>query len=296
MLMVTGCAHLEPYTAGMKYGLKAGPANRTSIMRAANSKQWEYITRVCEGTIPAETPNVKDYACKYQAEKDGPNKIKSVACDEVIEAYGAYQPKSLDFQHAAGAKYAECDLWTELFEQVVHWGNADQGVKVLKKLEQDGTPVQKEYVRYLQSHIGKDYFNLSANNEIKFSLDYIGKWLIANGHTDLCDEVVASASGSSEWAKVWTLPYLKKASCTNGSSIANELLLSDNHDHHLWACQTLGSIGGKRELKKTKVLSKSDPYVVVKKEIRNDRLYEIKIYPVREACLAESGKIEIRMK
>ena len=90
------------------------------------------------------------------------------------------------------------------------------------------------------------------------------------------------------------IPYLKAAGCKEGIPVMVSSLTSDTANHRKWACQALGKVGTRAELDKVKTLAETDTYNFVREEERNGRIWGVKVYPVREACLAAFGKIKLR--
>ena len=264
------------------------PLERKQIEDANKNGDLATLERACSGQARLRYSGDKRRACQYLKR----HKSSKGTCDDVVARYKGTS-KDWPLQQSFGREFAKCNKWTEMFEVVVHWGNRAEGAKLLAMLDSEGVKVEEAWVAYLDSHKGAAFFAMGGNTA-KFALDNIGKWLLKKGAKGHCRSVVAAATGANEIARAWVLPYLKGAGCAEGAVVANSLLTSDRANHRMWACQTLGIIGGKNAAAKLEVLAASDPYNEVREERRGGRVWGVKVWPVRDACKAAAGKIKLR--
>lgn len=287
MTLATGC--------GFAAGLLA-PADITSVNSAVSRKDEAWLDKVCKGEYPARKDSDKEYACHQLDRLRGPSKALAASCEEVIKSYEDAPKEDFTFVSAMGNKMAECGHYSYLFEHVVHWGNGNEGVKLLNELEDKGKPMEAEFKKYLESHKGPQYFAVKdgAKNDVLYGMDHITQWLIGKGRTQLCGAFAESAKGAGLVSRVATMDYFKQAKCKEGIPLATELLLEELPGDRILGCEILGAIGDGSVLEKVKIVAESDGFSTVKEEERNGRVWATKVYPVRDACLEASGKIKLR--
>lgn len=287
MTLATGCSLVT--------GLIA-PADTSSINSAVSRKDEAYLEKVCNGESMARSDSDKEYACNQLERLRGPGKALAATCDDVVQKYDDASKDEYSFVASMADKMAECGHYAYLFEHVVHWGNNKEGAKLLGELEGKGKPVEAEFVKYLGSHKGPKFFAVEKNrkNDVLYGMDHITKWLIDKGSTQHCAAIAESATGANIVARVSVMDYFKEAKCKEGIPLAVELLLEDLPGDRTLGCNILGAIGDASVLEKVKVVAETDGFSTVKEEERNGRVWATKVYPVRDACLAASGKIKLR--
>ncbi|MCK6589778.1 MAG: hypothetical protein L6Q76_19575 [Polyangiaceae bacterium] len=236
------------------------------------------------------------YACKKLEALRAPAKIAALSCGEVTSYYENSSKEDASAVALVGRKLAECGEYTYLFERVVHWGNGGEGKQILIKLEEEGKPVEAEFVKYLASHKGPQFFPMEKNKGlvVKYTIHHISQWLVEKGHTQHCAAFAESATGANEWARTAVLWYFEQNKCKEGIPLATELLLDEEGGTRGYACEILGVIGDASVADKVKTLAETDDFSEVVEEEREGRVYAMKVYPVREACRAAYGKIKLR--
>ena len=263
----------------------------SEIRKADQENNITFLKEVCDGTRNSR-PYTKTEACRMLKTRES----LQGTCDNVMERFKKTTLKRKTIDHFA-LEMAECGMWTEFFEEIAHLGNAKRQPAlsyVEQKMKAKKVSVKAKYIEYLNQHKGKKFFALKKL-ETRYALQHIGNWLVDSNHLDLCNQVVASAKGASEIAQVWTLPYLTEAKCTKkGSKIAQGLLASDYADHRKWSCNALAKIGNKSHIKKLKILATTDSFKRIREERRGGRIWAVEEYPVRDACKAAMGKIQLR--
>ena len=264
------------------------PVETKEVDKANAYRDLATLDKICAGEVRLRYDRDKERACTYAAR----HRAVEGDCASLVERYES-TTKDWKMQKTMGEQFATCEMYTEFFEQVVHWGNQDEGVRLLAHLDEAGHPMEEKFAAYAQSHQGASFMNI-GENEAKFALDYIGKWLVAKGSTGHCDVVVEAARDAKEIAKVWVMPYLKKSGCAAGAEIATDLLLSDSAQHRVWACQALGEIGAAKHLKAIHTMAENDGFSQVREEQRDGRIWAVKEWPVRDACRAAYGKVDLR--
>lgn len=269
-------------------------ATVTDINVADGRGDEKYIRDVCAGKRLAKDKESKDYACFFAEKYDKPKKALEADCGSIMAAYDDSPKDELSFVIQMSKKIADCGLYAELFEQVVHYGNHNEGVKILDSLASSGYPVKDEWSKYLSSHQGSQFFPAEEEAYIKYGLSHIGAWLVQGGHKDLCASTARAAAGASEAAQVWVMPYFTDATCKEGIPLMVGLLGSSNPTHRKWSCQALAKIGDKSSGAKVKILAETDAHVVEREEVRGNNVYLVKEYPVRDACQQAYGQIQLR--
>jgi len=277
-LFFTGCTLLQAIK----------PVERDELLKADEEGNVEFLKSVCAGDKRVRYSDDKRKACNMVKRHEAAN----VDCSNVVEAYENTPKNSEEFVGSMATKLAECGEHTFIFEHVVHWGNNAEGARILAKLEKEGQPMEEKFVEYASSHKGKAFLP----KHTKFSLDYIGKWLIKKGSTGHCALIADAVKDGTELAKVWAFPYFKDAKCAaEGVPIAAEVLLSDSAQHRIWACATLGKLGDASVLGKVETLATTDAYSeIVEERTNSGSLVAVKVWPVRDACTAAAGKIKLR--
>jgi len=273
------------------------PYEPKDIQAAKEQGDMALLKKVCDGEARVRYDSSKSEACtaikRAEAVSGGTAKDGTKGgCDTLVKRYEETS-QDWDTHKALAKQFVECKFYKQLFEMVVHWGNSNEGTRLLGELEDEGHPIEAEFVKYANEHKGAKFLAVKKV-ETKFALKAIGGWLTKKGHTGHCKLYGEVAQGASETARVWMMPYLKDSKCKEGVGVAVELLLSDSATHRRWACQTLAVVGTPKEIRKLKVLAQTDSYSQVREEQRNGRIWAVKEWPVREACKSAVGKIQLR--
>jgi hypothetical protein len=198
---------------------------------------------------------------------------------------------------SAAKRVAECDQYPYLFEHVVHYGESE-GEKILVELEKGGAPVEAEFAKYLASHKGPQFFALKEGrpNDAVYGLRHITHWLVQKGRgAQYCPAIADAAKGANMTARMSLFDYLRDVKCKEGIAVGVETLLDDEARNRSLSCILLGSIGDASVLDKVKTVADTDGYSTVKEQERDGRIFGMKVYPVRDACLEAYGKIKLRM-
>lgn len=263
------------------------PVEHRDVRAALQTNNTALLKDICSGKRRVRYSGDRRTAC---------NHLKQAAatkgtCEDALARYKSVR-KSQALVNSFAKEFAKCGHWDAIFEHLAHYGNRMQQPALLS-LEDSGAPLKAKYVQYLSTHKGPRFFAMGGATA-HYALQHIGNWLVKKGHTDLCPQVAAAATGANPVAQAWVLPYLKTTKCTQGAPIAANLLLANNANHRKWACQALAVIGGKRDAKKMAILANTDPYSVVREVRRNGRIWATKEYPVRAACRQAVGKVKLR--
>ncbi|GEM_PF-2564898 len=263
------------------------PVENRQIRAAIKNNDMALLQDVCDGKRRVRYDSDRSRACKHIKQQSA----TKGTCDDAVARYkGA--PKNQKLVESFAREFAKCGHFTEIFEMLAHYGNG-RYQRAIGMLAKEGVPMKKQWVKYMRTHKGRRFFAMGGATA-HYGLQHIGNWLVAKGHTDLCKDYIAAATGASTVAQVWVMPYLKDAKCKGGAALVSGLLTADKANHRKWACQTLGVIGGKRAAKKMAVLASTDPYSVIREQRRGGRIWATKEFPVRAACKQAYGKIKLR--
>ena len=244
-----------------------------------------YLKKVCAGEVRLRYEGDKGEACDWLAKREALN--TPVDCDTVVKVYEQSPKAESAFQLKMGKKFVECGKIKETFETLV-----PDSFELLNVLEDGGVNMDAAWVKYLQENKGSGFM---ATKNVVAAMRKINDWLAKKAHLGHCAETLAAATGASEAARVWVMPYYSEAQCKDGAPMVAELLLSDTADHRMWACNALGAIGGKAVLAKVQTLAQSDGFSTLREtQAASGNVYGVKVYPVREACEAAAGKIKLR--
>ena len=264
------------------------PVDTPDVKAAKERKDVAWLKQVCDGEMRVKYDMVKYDACQYQKELDATGGATGKTdCGTVVERYKAAPKQDDGFVITMSKEMASCGKYTELFELVAHWG--DDG-RVLIAL--DSASLDDEFEKYAKSHIGPSFLNIEHGDH---AMRHISHWLEKKRHFGHCESVAEAAKDADEKVRAWSLPYLREAKCKTGIPIAVGLLTSDKPSHRMWACQALAHFGDASVLPKVKILANTDSFHELQ-EVRGNSgaMYATKVYPVREACVAAAGKIELR--
>lgn len=272
------------------------PITHPQIQYAMKNKDLDMLKKVCSGEWKVDVQSDRNISCdvvrKAEAEEAAKN-ASNIPCEQLSETYKNVPKDSEATVTAFGKAFAKCGMYKELFEQVAHWGNSGEGVRILNTVEAAGFPVEQEFVKYAKANPGPKFMNTDTT---QYNLDYITKYLIKKGSLGHCATLAAAGKGASEVARVWMLPYFRAAKCKEGLPITHELLLSNTPKYRMWACDALGDYGDATSLKKANTLGANDGYSEVQEQQGSDgRVWGMKVYPVQDACKEAAGKIKLRL-
>ncbi|MCX5744087.1 MAG: hypothetical protein NT062_16485 [Proteobacteria bacterium] len=215
---------------------------------AKKNNDVAYLTKVCNGEIRLRVESDKREACAWLAATAPLN------CETLVQSYADGPgkrttmpgPDDLAIQLKMAKKFLECGKIKETFELVVQDSYATEGAMLIE-LEDGGEKVEDAWVKYLQENKGAAFMEARSPES---AMGQINKWLEKKHHVGHCTETIAAATGASELARVWVMPHFSEAQCTAAAPLVADLLLSENSDHRLWACNALGTIGSKAVLAK----------------------------------------------
>lgn len=234
---------------------------------------------------------------------------KSTDCAFVMKVYKETPRRHPNYQNnrdvwgeewgpRLGKKLAGCGEYNVIFEQMsVHQTDhpdSEAGVDLLARIEKSGAPLDAEWLKYLASHPGPKLLPIEYDG---LAMKHIGIWLTNAGHTGHCAEFGAALTGAKLGPTGNGLKYyLWPNKCAKEAvPVAVELLTSDNELARQTSCEALGDLGDGSVLPKLKILASSDSYnEVVEKTSDSGAVYGVKVFPVRDACKAAAGKIELR--
>jgi hypothetical protein len=260
------------------------------INDAADRQDIDFLRTVCNGGRPTRFADGKEYACDRLKRLESRQQALGADCVNVRATFDTSDTHDADYVTAMAKKIAGCGHWEHVFQAILLKGNNKAGVQMLMALDNDGFPVEQEWAKYLDTHVGPNFFPVEHLELLwgvsEHPMDRIGDWLIAKGRTQYCPEVAKAAKSARDSARAGAMRYLTTAVCKEGLAILVSVLASDNEEHRLLACKALGAVGGKDELEKVLIVAQTDPASEVQ-----DR---VKTYPLREACLAAAGKIQLR--
>ena len=194
-------------------------------------------------------------------------------------------------------RLSKCDAWATVFEEIARmddFGTNAVGYQVLRKLDADGVNVRGGFGRYLASHTGRRFLAVKQGN---YAMNHIANWLLKAGHKDQCGRLARALKGAADDTVRSALFYFSQTGCqAEGEPLALALLTSESARARAGACANLGTlVRTRRGLKKVKILAKSDTYSEVVERRRGGRVWAERVYPVRDACVAAAGKIQLRL-
>ena len=223
-------------------------------------------------------------------------------CTTVAERYAKARPldseRGYGFWVTWGKRMAKCENYEAIFEQIAHvgdFGENGDGAIILEKLEkEEGIPLVAGFATYAAANPGPSFLDIKKNAD--YAANHIANWLSTGKHFDQCATLAKALPGASEDARARMLFYFTDAKChKEGVSLALPLLTAASAPHRVRACRNLGDTGDASVLKKVQILAASDSYSEVQEKQGNDgRIYGVKVFPVRDACSAAAGKIQLR--
>ncbi len=193
------------------------------------------------------------------------------------------------------AKCGNYDLVFEKLANIGDFGSAAIGVKVLKALEGDGLPVVAAFKRYAAEHKGTRFLPVEQGFQAANHLAY---WLLSGKHHDHCDALASALTGANDATVANFLFYFNEAKCqAHGEKLAVEVLASSAVESRRLGCVNLGNLGSAKSLKKVEAIAQTDPYFEVHEQQGADgRVWEVKVFKVRDACKAAAGTMKARGK
>lgn len=194
-------------------------------------------------------------------------------------------------------RLSKCEVWAPVFEDIARmddFGTNAVGYQVLRKLDSEGVDVKSGLQSYLMSHSGRRLLAVKKGN---YAMNHIANWLLKSGHKDQCGAMARALKGAADDTVRSALFYFSETGChAEGEPLALSLLTSESARARAGACANLGSlVQTRRGLKKVKILAKSDTYSEVREHRRGGRVWAERVYPVRDACVAAAGKIQLRL-
>lgn len=272
------------------------PITHPQVQYALKNNDADTLKKICSGEWKVDVFNDKDAACDYVRKTETQAAVAAAAsapCDQLSASYAKLAKTRQEDITVFGKAFAKCGMYKELFENVAHWGNNNEGARILKDVEAAGFPVEQEFVKYAKANPGVKFLPIDSPD---YGLRHINLFLIQKGSLQHCPVYAAAAKGAKEEVKVWMLPYFREAKCKEGLPIAHEILLSSSPKYRIWACDALADFGDTASLKKVSTLASTDGYSEVREQQGNDgRVWGMKVFPVQDACKEAAGKIKLRL-
>ncbi len=237
-------------------------------------------------------------ACREAAAIEG-NKDDG-NCATVAARYAKARPldteRGYGFWVTWGKRMAKCENYEAIFEQIAHvgdFGENGDGAIILEKLEKEGVPLVAGFATYAAANRGPSFLDIKNAD---YAANHIANWLSTGKHFDQCATLAKALPGASEDARARMLFYFTDAKChKEGAAVGLGLLTAQGAGNRVRACVNLGETGDVSVLKKVQILATSDTYSEVQEKQGNDgRIYGVKVFPVRDACSAAAGKIQLR--
>lgn len=269
------------------FGLAACAETATvaSITSAAERRDVAYLDGVCSSKIHAEYDEERLACVKRDAAR-----LAASACQDAIRLFDDQRTNSVaEIIEVASSKLADCGHWAYIFER--HWGNKDEGVTALQRLEAAKKPVEAELVKYLASHAGAKYFLPSGDKPSVAGLEQTIRWLTGTPHASHCAEFAAAATGSNDYVRAATLRYFQKAKCAQGVPLAVAFLAHSEPTARKLACETLGGIGDPSVIDKVESVANGDLFAEAHDELQGRREVIVTGFPVRDACREATEKL-----
>ncbi len=205
----------------------------------------------------------------------------------LVSAYSLSKAQKQANFDAVALKLAKCGQWDYIFEKLMHWGGSHgQGRKMLDALHRAGFKLEKLMFAYMKRHRRRLFDFKHAG----YALDHWTGYLYDRRMFRNCRKWVKWAYKIPDkvWGNInW---FLRNAKCRGAARVAIKRLRSNNARVRKGACVTLGVLGRRRHLRKVRILARTDGYY--KWVRRGWRKY--RVYPVRDACKAAAGKIQLR--
>lgn len=191
----------------------------------------------------------------------------------------------------AAERFIECQNWDFVLEQIGHWGEKKGGGALLfHYLASKGHDMEAQMLAYMKRHTSNPF----AFKDAWYIADKYTDYLHSEGKYSRCKEYIpyTKKMGDKAWGSFnW---YSRKANCASVINTIKKRLSSDSSDARIGACKTYGTFGKRKHLRLLKALVQTDPTYVLKTVERSDGFYKVKEYPVRDACRAAMGKIQVR--
>ncbi|MFH2006967.1 MAG: hypothetical protein ABI333_10320 [bacterium] len=256
------------------------------------------LKAICQGQghrSPYKDWRKRNYACQLLSAAGssvGMNAINAASCAELPTVFDTHkrsitsgmnkQANSKNFL-TVGFKFVKCKNWDYVIEKLIHWGGrSGDGAALLKALHTAGKKLEKRMLAYMKKH-QRNLFNFEHAG---YALDHYTSWMHDNRLHRSCRKYIPYAKKLAD--KVWGnfAWYFRMSKCKAAANIVAKRLSSPLWRTRKGACVTLGQIGNKRHLRKVKILARSDSYTTFVRHYR--------VYPVRNACRAAAGQIQLR--
>jgi hypothetical protein len=161
-------------------------------------------------------------------------------------------------------------------------------------VEQAGVPLKAAFESWLVSRgtgpVGQGfrYNGVERQDSLLETMTWAGK----AGYVDLGEKIAAFAAAQDSLVQYTSLAFFLelRERGVAGEGIAQTLLSDTNPDVRASACNGLRTFGTAASLRKVQIISETDSYQTV----RDENGYGVRVYPVREACAAALGQIQLR--
>jgi len=277
-----------------------GPFAEDKEVSAANRRgDLGYLERVCSGQLPIRQGQtfVKKNACAFAKLHKETDAALHGTCGDVVARFASITPPGRHYVTEMAVQFAKCDKYAELFEQIASWGSASAGEGILRKLAEQGLPIEAKFLDYARTHAGAAFLHVGdlggrlGTTRGLTAIDNITSFLLDVGSKQHCSLISRAVVDASVEVRLGAFRYFSATNgCPEAIAVATGLLTSNLPSTRIAACQLLGHIGKASVVPKLKILADSDGYstVVVKDGVG------VKVYPVRDACGAAAGKIALR--
>ena len=188
----------------------------------------------------------------------------------------------------------ECNNSEAVFAGMLLGPISDPNGSNLLRVEQAGVPLKAAFESWLVSRgtgpVGQGFSYKGV--ERRDSLVETMTWAGNAGYVDLGKKVAAFAAAQDSLVQYASLAFFLKLGERGvaGEGIAQTLLSDTDPDIRETACNALRTFGTAASLRKVKIMSETDSYQTV----RNENGYGLRVYPVRAACAAALGRIQMR--
>ena len=317
LLLLGGCSLFGTAGGGLLSGGAFGRDASKEVEAAIKAKDVAALQAICNDESlgdPKSSSVPMNASSSDQARIQSNRRARGEACHEVealkadndgdcasvVQRYESAPRRSgdsgVDHYLRWGRRMAKCGAYQGLFEKIAHVGDYSEraeGVKVLIALEGEGIPVLDGFKKYAAANQGPRFLPIEHSG---YAMNHIGNWLLKQNHLGLCDVMIKAVANASPEVRARSLYYLNQSKCGKpGMAVAMSLLTADDWNQRRLACANLEDMGDPSVIAKLSILANTDPANRVEERAGNDgRVYGMKVYPVRDACQAAIGKIQLR--
>lgn len=286
---LSACANLKQMVPKKK---KTSAELKEDVKAAEAAKDLEKLKTACKTGMLGEDKlgySDKKSACAATGRLMEAEMAK-VDCKEIKNYFESSKEVSSSIRtqlHGAyGLRAAECDQWTVVFEDLMHWGQVStsaSGYKLLVKIAEAGKPLEAKFVEYLKNT--EQPLNIKFSN---YAMAHYTMWRAKQNSGEPCSTYAGQAKKLNAGGKYYMLNYFLNKKCAEGMPLALESLASDGANTRILGCRFIAKHGNATHIKKLQILADRDGYNYVSK-----KNYQ-RIYPVRNVCGDAIAKIKVR--